>query len=428
MRIKEIIPILTLALLILIGGIAQGNPLDDDASISLELDAVPISTVLQMIASQNKLNIVISDEVEGEVSLNIRNVPIETALEAILIPNGFNYYVQNDVVIIKPIDINLVEELSSHVMTLKYLNPATAKKVFAPLLSPKGKITIVSKDGDGDLKYSPNRILITDLPRIVEELVVLVNELDIRERIVSIKVRIIETKVDSKSRMGFVWPTSISMKLGADVESSESTDQTSETSTSGITGSYDLHRGKWTWGTLTADQLRSVLDLLNQNGNSKLVSDPYITTMENHQAEIVVETRIPIPTINRFTEGASVSDILTFQDEKIGLTLNVTPRISEEGLIALDVFSQIEDIIGYSGPSDNQKPITASRSIRTRISVNDGETAALGGLLKEDDILLEQRLPLLGSIPIIGKLLFTNTSKEKATTDLTILITPQIVE
>lgn len=428
MRIKEIIPILTLALLILLGGTSQGNPLDNDATISLELDAVPISTVLQMIASQNKLNIVISDDVEGEVSLNIHDVPIKTALEAILIPNGFNYYVQNDVVIIKPIDINLVGELLSHVITLKYLDPATVQKVLAPRLSPKGKITIVGRDADGDSKYSPNRILITDLPRVVEELIELITELDIRERIVSIKVRIIETKVDTKSRTGFVWPTSISMKLGADVESSESTTETSEVSTTGITGSYDLHRGKWTWGTLTADQLRLVLDLLNQNGNSKLISDPYITTTENQQAEIVVETRIPIPTINRFTEGASVSDILTFQDEKIGLTLNVTPRINEEGRITLNVFSRIEDIIGYSGPSDNQKPITASRSIRTRITVYDGETAALGGLLKEDDILLEQRLPLLGSIPIIGKLLFTNTSKEKATTDLTILITPQIVE
>ena len=87
----------------------------------------------------------------------------------------------------------------------------------------------------------------------------------------------------------------------------------------------------------------------------------------------------------------------------------------------------MEDIIGYAGPQDNQKPITASRSIRTRITVDDGETAVLGGLLKEDEIKTVRKVPLLGYIPLLGRLLFTNTSTEKTTTDLLILITPKIM-
>ena len=72
--------------------------------------------------------------------------------------------------------------------------------------------------------------------------------------------------------------------------------------------------------------------------------------------------------------------------------------------------------------------LTTSRSIQTSITVNDGETAALGGLLKEDIIENEYRVPLLGHIPFLGKLLFTSKREEKTTKDLIILITPRILQ
>ena len=192
--------------------------------------------------------------------------------------------------------------------------------------------------------------------------------------------------------------------------------------------SMDLETGQWVWGTLSVGELNAVLDLLEQNNNSKLLSDPRITTLENNEAEIKIQIVIPIPTVNRFTEAASTTDILTFYDEEIGISLKVTPRINEAGKITMDVQPIVEDIIGYAGPPDNQKPITTERSIRTRITVTDGETAALGGLLKESEIQIERKVPLLGSIPFLGKLLFTNKSKEKSTTDLLILITPHIMK
>jgi type II secretory pathway component GspD/PulD (secretin) len=149
------------------------------------------------------------------------------------------------------------------------------------------------------------------------------------------------------------------------------------------------------------------------------VSDPRISTLENHEAVFKFETIIPIQTINRFTEGAATSDIVTFEDEEVRLSLRVTPR---------DIEPKVEDIIGFNGPPENKKPITSSRSIRTRITIADGETVALGGLLKENDIETVKTVPLFGSIPLLGRLLFTHTSKTTTTTDLTILITPHILD
>jgi type II secretory pathway component GspD/PulD (secretin) len=168
--------------------------------------------------------------------------------------------------------------------------------------------------------------------------------------------------------------------------------------------------------------------MLEQDGNSRLVSDPRITTLENHAAEFKFETVIPIQTINRFTEGASTSDIVTFEDEEIGISLQVLARINDSGNVTMDVHPVVEDILGYTGPTDNQKPITASRSITATITVQDGETVALGGLLKETEIERVQRVPLLGHIPLIGSALFSNKSTEKSSTDLLILITPHILD
>ncbi len=402
--------------------------LENTEKLSLELESVPIAMVLQMIARQNDLNLVVSGEVAGKVTLRLDNVDVPTALNAILSPHGYNYYVKNDVIVVKLTSAEAPEELASRTITLKYIEPITAKKALESRLSSKGQIVILDKavEGRGGPEtFKANRILLTDLPAAVAEMAALIDQIDRPERMISIEVKIIETKVDAKSELGFSWPTAIEVTLGATGDSAVS--GSSASTTDGEAGRLDLNTQDWRWGTLSLGQLRTVLDLLNQSGNSKLISDPHITTLENHEAEIKVQTIVPIPTINRFTEGAAVQDILTFQDEEVGITLKVTPRIIGDGKITLDVFPKVEDIIGFSGPPDNQKPITTSRSIRTRITVTDGESAALGGLLKEDEIIQERKVPLLGSIPLIGKLLFTNKSKEKTTTDLIILITPHVM-
>ena len=403
-------------------------PVDKAGRLSLQLDKVEIGVALQMIAEQNDLNIVVGDAVEGEVSLRLVDVDLESALQAILAPGGYNYYIRNDVVVVKSMATYAVGELVSHSIILKYLDPAAIKGVIESRLSDRGTmVTIGGGNDEGQQKnsHSPNQIVVTDFTAVIDEIVLLVEQLDQPQRQISIEVKIIESKVDSKSKLGFAWPTSLTTSLGAGTQTIG--EESYQAELENVAGSLNPHTGRWTWGTLTVDQLRTVLDLLNQAGNSKLISDPHITTLENHEAYIKVQTVIPIATISRFSEGAATQDIQTFYDEEVGISLYVTPRINEDNRITLDVRAQIEDIIGFAGPSDNQKPITSSRSLKTTVIVNDSETVALGGLLKETEIEQTQKFPLLGHIPIIGSLLFTNKSTEKTMTDLIILITPRIM-
>ena len=412
-------------------GSTMANGLFSGEKLSLQVDSAPLRTVLDMIAEQHNLNLVVSGEIDQKVTLRLENVDVASALDALLSSNQLNYYINNDVIVVKPISMDAAGELSSRLVVLKYIDPETAKKALESHMSVKGKIVILDKNasavantgGTVGKGFKANRILISDFPSVMDSQLKLVDEIDRPERLIKISVKIIESTLDSASKLGFVWPSSITANLGSQSDSGGS----SSTSITPSAGEYDPNNGNWTWGTLSVKQVTLLLDFLKTNNNTKLISDPYLTVTENYEAEIKSETIIPIQTINRFTEGASTSDIVTFEDEEVGISLTVTPRINEEGKITLDVMPKVENIIGFSGPADNQKPITSSRSIRTRVTVNDGETLALGGLLSEEEFIRKQKVPLLGSIPIIGSLLFTHHNTERKKADLIILITPTIV-
>ena len=409
---------------------AEGAPIDSTYAISLDLEEVEVGTVLNMVARQNNLNLVVSGNVTGTVTLRLDRVDLGAALDALLLPLGYNYFAKDDVIIVKPFEDYAPGELETRTMTLRYLDPVTAQKAVEPLKSKQGQVIILDRlAAESGLaraasSYRANRILLADFPSVVSQMTALLEEIDTAERVISIEARIIETNVDDNTRIGFAWPGALSAVLGGGADSGA---VSGGTSTDNASATWNPNNGDFTWAKLSVGQLNMVLDLLDEEGNSKLLSDPRVTTLENHEAEIKIQTVIPIATINRFTEGAATQDIVTFQDEEVGISLLVVPRINESGRLTMEVTPTVEDIIGYTGPPENQKPITTSRSVRTTITVDDGETVALGGLRKEDEIEKVRRVPLLGHIPLLGKLLFTNTSTEKKTTDLIILITPHIL-
>ncbi len=412
-------------LMLLFNNVIAG-PLDSQEKISLQFEDIELSTVLNMLAEQYGLNIVQSGQIEGKVSLRLDDVILRDAFEAILASNGYNYYLTGDIVVVKPLEMTPFGETVAKAITLDYISPSAAVNAVSDLLSPKGKIQIVEGKGGASVGSEPlpTQIVIIDLPENVNMIAQFIKEIDKRPPQVAIQVRLIETNVDNDKRIGFEWPTRVTGRYHG-LQSKPSTSTSSSDAAEDFL-QKDFSFGAWTWGKMSIEELKMALDFLDQRGKSKLISDPRITTLNDHEAEIKVTTVIPIQTINRFSEGGAVQDIVSFQDEEVGITLLVTPHITEDGQIILNVNPTVAEIIGYSGPVDNQKPITSERAIRTRITVNDNETAVLGGLLKENKIENEQRLFLLGSIPIVGNL-FKHKSTQTTTTDLMIMITPTII-
>jgi type II secretory pathway component GspD/PulD (secretin) len=405
---------------------ATAFPMEDSLKVSLNFDQTRISTVLKMLAGQYRLNLVIPSEIEGNISISLEDVSLKAALDAILLSSGYSYYLKNDVIIVKSIQTWFAGELVPQTYRLKYIEAEMAEKAVKPILSEKGSIAALSssESESSERQEQSNRLVIVDYPAIHHLAAELIEDIDTKRQQISIEVKIIETNLNNDEKLGINWPKSVSSSTGGISSpgiSSSTTDNYSEAAV------MPLEDGNWQLGYLNVHQLEIVLDFLSQRNNSKLLSNPRLTTLDGKTATIKAQTVIPIQTINRFSEGAIIQDIVTFQDEEVGITLRVTPRISDDSIITMQVNSVVEEIIGYSGATENQKPITSQRFIENQVSVRNNETIALGGLLKETTIENRNRLLFLGYIPILGEL-FTHTTREKKTTDLLILITPTILD
>lgn len=134
-------------------------------------------------------------------------------------------------------------------------------------------------------------------PFVIRQVNDLISQIDIQRILVEIEVKIIETSVTDDSDLGIDWPDKISLRLG-DLNDDE-------LGAAGL-GSRSLGGGDWTWGRMTIGEVSMLLNLLETNGRSKLISNPRVTTLSNEQATIEVSTTIPVETLNRFSEGGII--------------------------------------------------------------------------------------------------------------------------
>jgi len=418
--------VLTIVCLIAMHAIGSGNPIDVETRVSLNFEDTSIPTVLKMVAGQNGLNMVISSAVSGKISINLADVSLKAALDAILLPNGYNYYINDDIIIVKEADQQVYGELIPHTYNLTYIDATQAAAAVKPILSPHGQVILMSPESQSsapDNSPSGSQLVVVDYPGVHDEIVQLLTQIDRRKRQVSVEVKLIETNLTDDEKLGIDWPKSVE----ASITGVKSPSETLYGASADEAGIMPLETGDWQLGYLSVHQLNVVLNYLQQRSNTKLLSNPRLTTMDNEPAEIKIETVIPIQTINRFSEGAVIQDVVTFQDEAVGISLKVTPRINGDSAITMRVTPVVEEIIGYVGTVENKKPITSQRTITTTVTVRDNETLVLGGLLKENRLETKDKVFLLGSIPILGGL-FTNKSVEDQTTDLLIMITPKIID
>lgn len=179
---------------------------------------------------------------------------------------------------------------------------------------------------------------------------------------------------------------------------------------------------------------RELLFFLNaqeNRGRTRVLSAPTILASDNIAARIQVGAEVPILTSQGVVAGAQVggSSIFTntVQQRDTGVILTVTPRINSSGLVTLQIQQEVSAPQAPPPGSAIQSPSIQKRSIGTQVTVQDGETIALGGIISEAQVLSKTRVPLLGDIPWLG-LLFGSTSYSTARTELIILLTPRVIQ
>jgi general secretion pathway protein D len=168
----------------------------------------------------------------------------------------------------------------------------------------------------------------------------------------------------------------------------------------------------------------AIINAVKSDNQSNILSTPWLYTLDNQQAKILVGQEIPVST------GEALSDnfdnaFRTIQRQNVGIQLDVKPQINAGGAIKLFLRQEVSSIAGPVS-NDSQELVLNKREIETTIIVDDGQIVALGGLLDDNERRTLEKIPLLGDIPLVGKL-FQSSSKQRAKTNLMVFIRPTIV-
>lgn len=344
--------------------------------------------------------------------------------------------------IVKELDAPLESSGNTKVVFLKY---ADAKEMVSILQGvsekaseqqgkPQNKQQREGVDIQAD--EANNALIITAQPSMIQELLVIVRQLDIPRAQVMIEAVIAEVSTDLASELG----AQMLFDGGEDSDSAigGSIFSLSGTNLGALAGSGDgdggsaaaallgdginLAFGDTDGGTRWGFLLRA----LKSDGATNILSTPTLVTMDNIEAEIVVGQNVPFVTgsfSNTGGTGGATNPFQTIQREDVGLTLKIKPQINEGDAIKLEIEQETSDVTSSSQASD---VITNKRSIKTQILVKDGQTIVLGGLIKDEFRDQRAKVPLLGSIPILGRL-FSYTRTQKVKSNLMVFIRPVIL-
>ena len=395
--------------------------------MSINLKESDIRNVLTMIGELTGLNIVISPNIEDTITANLENVTVKAALDAILKPNNYSYFVQGNIIIVKDLDTQLIGELESVVIRLKYINSNDLQAPLSTVLTSRGTVQsflpVASMSGQTG---PPNMAIVSDVQENIPRILGMVKQLDKPIKNINIAIKFIETQLDTSKSYGVDW-TNSPIQLGG---------------SSNDTVNFPISMNNITIATLNPAQLTSALKVMQARGRSKLLSSPQVTTLDNHQATTEVSTTVYIEGLNsgNNTGGSSnqgntnnnvpgmgfYGGMNTVQEKDIGIKLQVTPRINENDIITLLVDATVEALLSAAEISTD-KPRSTKRTVQTQVSVFNGETVIIGGLIADNIIRNKKYVPILSAIPIIGYF-FKTTSIQKEQRELLMFITPTIYD
>jgi len=400
-------------------------------TFSMDVEGADIRTVVRAIAEFSGRNIVVAQNVKASVKVALRDVGWMEALRTILRSNGLDFTedggilrvddasrlqaeaVDRETARAKQLDVIALE---TRVIRLNYANAAEMEVVLSASLTRRGTIKSDRRT---------NTLLVTDLPTTLDAIERMATELDTTTPQIEITAKLVDVDAEALRGMGIDWGVGRESKFFTDALGKPMGGQVLNPNNDpqqGLAGehvtpiadptttlAYGLFKS---WGSLEAQ-----LQLLEQNRKANIISNPRITTVDNREAKIVVGQKIPL--IVQDVAGNPVSQLQT-----IGIQLKVTPHLTADKKIILDLHPEVSDL---SAQSTVQGGVIINTSeADTRVMVEDGQTAVIGGLIRTNDSKVRKGIPLLKDLPVFG-FLFRSENTVRQNRELLIFVTPRLL-
>ena len=298
-----------------------------------------------------------------------------------------------------------------------------------------GKTAAAAMTGDKvsiQADKSLNALVIRAEPAMMKEIMSVISQLDVRRAQILIEAAIVEVSGDTGKALGFQYVGgsdesgvgainfgNAGLTINSIVQALATDDPSGLALGDGITmgfGEQDSN-GDLKWGAL--------IQALSTSTDVNLLSTPSILTLDNQEASIVVGENVPFITGTSTSTGSGVSNpFQTIQREDVGLSLKVTPHVAGLSTIRLELEqenSQVKDSVGEAADI-----VTTTRKLESTVLADDGETIALGGLIRDNITKTVRKVPILGDIPLLG-ILFRSTSNSREKSNLMVFLRPTIL-
>lgn len=429
--------------------------------LSLNFQNIEVRSLLQVIADFTNFNIVTSDTVTGALTLRLKDVPWDQALQIIMDARGLGMRKSGTVLWIAPKDeidartrkdyeaalaIQKLEPLRTQSYQLNYAKAADMVTQLTTSTGGSGGTSaqgnrFLSERGSAIAEPRTNQLFVTDTPAKLEEVRLLLLTLDVAVRQVMIEARIVEAR-DTFGR-------SLGVKLGGgDLRAQRGGDggySLGGGNRVALGTSFDNATGSAGFGTVNTGSsfvnlpaslsggaavgsfalsifnsaanrfLTLELSALEAEGNGKIVSSPRLITAD--QTKALIEQGTEYPYSVTAPNGAT-----TIAFKKAVLKLEVTPQITPEGNIILDL-----DVNKDSrGETTTQGVAIDTKHVKTQVLVENGGTVVIGGIFEMEETNQENKIPLLGDVPVVGNL-FKNRTRETSKREVLIFITPKVI-
>ncbi|MBI3947527.1 MAG: type II secretion system secretin GspD [Armatimonadetes bacterium] len=270
------------------------------------------------------------------------------------------------------------------------------------LLELTGQVSIVPDP-------NTNSLIINATPESYEALQRLLAQLDTMPAQVMIEAIIAEVTLDASTKLGLEWNWIQNNVFNGSV-----------TTTAGL-ALPDLSQGPAFKLATAGGSLQATLTALSTDKRFNVLSTPRIFTSNNRQAQINISQNVPYVANYRETDAGTRTSNIAYLN--VGIVLTVTPHITKNGLVNIEVSQEANELQGYT---TFQAPLVSQRSADTAITIRDGETVILGGIIRQQTDESINKVPILGDLPIVGGF-FRSKGKNKTKTELMVFLTPRIV-
>ncbi|NLS13480.1 type IV pilus secretin PilQ family protein [Vibrio sp. SM6] len=423
----------------------QGQP------ISINFQDIAVRSVLQLIADYNDFNLVVSDSVSGNLTLRLDGVPWQQVLDIILQVKGLDKRLEGNVLLVAPkveldqreqhaLELQQVEQelrtLESKIITVQFANAVDLAQLIRG--EGEGAVSMLSARGSIAVDERTNALLIRELPQNLTTIIELVTALDIPVKQVQIEARIVTISEGDLEEIGVRWGvTSVNgdSRISGSIENNleaiglyESNGGDDGDSNDNINDFLNVNLGAtddnaariaFQVGSIGSTLLDLELSALQRESKAEVISSPRLLTTNKKPAYIEQGTEIP------YLESTS-SGATSVAFRKAVLSLIVTPQITPDNRLVLDL-NVTQDRPGSVVKTGTGEAVSIkTQRIGTQVLVDNGETIVLGGIFEHSVINTVDKVPVLGDLPILGRL-FKRTYEDVGKSELLIFVTPKVV-